>query len=146
MTTETTTADLFQIADRLRALRDRKDGLNATLREVEDNIKTVERELSDAMAEAECQNFTRGDKMFILTTKSYWSAAEGCIEALYNALRENGYGHLFTVHSQTLASFLRDTVSATEDENGETSGPGWLAGLIRNYDKAGITVKSAAKK
>ncbi len=147
-TTETkpTTANLFPLADRLRALRDQKKTIETTLKDINKEISATEQELSDVMAAAECQSFTRDGKMFILTNTSYWSAEEGCLEALYTALRENGYGHLFTVHSQTLGSFLREAVNATADEDGEPHIPDWLTGLIKNYDKTGVTMRTSAKK
>jgi hypothetical protein len=144
--TQPTTANLFPLADRLRELRDRKEVCKAALDAVNEEITAVERELSDTMAAAECQNFTRGSKMFILTTTTRWSAETDRKEALYAALRENGYDHLFTVNTKTLGSFLREQVMETADEHGEAHIPGWLAGLVKSYDDIGITMRESAKK
>ncbi len=141
-----TTADLFQLADRLRALRERKADLKTMLSDVNTDIDAVEQDLSDRMASAECGSFTRDGKMFVLTSKSYWSAAADRKDDLYKALRENGYDHLFSVHSQTLASFLGGLIEDAGDEDGETHVPDWLDGLIRNYDKSGVTMRTAPKK
>ncbi len=144
--TQPTTADLFSVADRLRALRERRADLKAMLTDVNADIDTVEQELSGMMVNSECGSFTRDGKMFVLTTKSYWSAAEGCTEALYTALRENGHEHLFSVNPNLLRSFLGETISATADDAGEITVPGWLAGLIRSYDKSGVSIRTAPKK
>ncbi len=143
---QTTIADIFPLADRLRQLRELKDRLKADLSDVSAEISTVEDALADCMAEAECPSFTRDGKMFVLTTTTRWSAETDRKEALYEALRKNGHEDLFTVNSQTLGSFLRETVSATVDENGETHVPDWLVGLVKSYDDVGITMKTSAKK
>lgn len=137
---------LFTLADRLRELRAEKDDYTAMLKDVNTEIESAERELTDAMAQAECPNFTRGDKQFIITTTTRWSPEADRKEELYAALRDNGYDHLFTVNAQTLGSFVREQVAETEDANGETHIPEWLDGLVKSYDDIGITMKSAAKK
>ena len=138
--------ELFNLADKLRALREEKDDFTAMLKDLNTEIDTVERQLSDAMATAECSNFTRGDKQFIITTITRWSADAERKDELYAAFRENGYDHLFTVNTQTLGSFVREQVNETADENGETHIPDWLSGLVKSYDDVGITMKSATKK
>ncbi|MCL1878032.1 MAG: hypothetical protein FWF80_04175, partial [Defluviitaleaceae bacterium] len=113
---------------------------------IEKEIGDVEWKLSEAMATAECSNFTRGDKQFILVTTSRWSAADGRKEDLYEALKEQGFEHLFSVNTNTLASFVKEQVEETANDNGETHVPDWLNGLVKNYDKTGITMKSSTKK
>ena len=136
---------LFNLADRLRGLRGEKEDFTAMLKDINADIDNVERELSDAMAEEDCSNFTRGDKQFILTTTTRWSAETERKEELYAILKENGYEHLFTVNHNTLGSFVREQVDETADDSGETHVPGWLAGLVKSYDDIGITMKSAKK-
>lgn len=138
--------ELFLFADKLRALRDEKDTTKSILSDIEKEIGDVEWKLSEAMATAECSNFTRGDKQFILVTTSRWSAADGRKEDLYEALKEQGFEHLFSVNTNTLASFVKEQVEETANDNGETHVPDWLNGLVKNYDKTGITMKSSTKK
>jgi hypothetical protein len=138
--------ELFILADKLRKLRNEKDDYSAMLKDINADIGKAEHELSDAMAAAECSNFTRGDKQFVLTTTTRWSAETERKDELYALLKENGYEHLFTVNSQTLGGFIRDQVNDTEDENGETHVPDWLTGLVKSYDDIGITMKAATKK
>jgi len=138
--------ELFLLADKLKSLREEKDSYKAMLSDIEKEIGDTEWKLSEAMAEAECSNFTRGDKQFILVTTSRWSAADGRKDDLYDILKEQGYEHLFSVNSQTLASFIKEQVAETADDNGETHVPDWLVGLVKNFDQTGITMKSATKK
>ena len=137
---------MFELADKLRALRQEKDDFTAMLKDVNEDIEAVESELSDVMANAECTSFTRGDKQFIMTTTSRWSAEADRKEDLYAALRDNGYEHLFTVNHQTLGSFVREQVAESMDDNGETHVPDWLSGLVKSYDDIGITMKKVTKK
>ena len=50
---------LFELADELKALRDRKDALERELKQVNMDIDDVDWHLSELMAETETQNFTR---------------------------------------------------------------------------------------
>jgi len=138
--------ELFNLADKLRTLREKKDDFTATLKAVNTEIDNVEQELTEVMAAAECSSFTRGSKQFILTTTTRWSAEAERKDELYAALKENGYDHLFSVNTQTLGSFVREQVSETEDENGEAHVPNWLSGLVKSYDDVGVTMKSTTKK
>jgi len=138
--------ELLILADKLRELRTEKEGLTATLKDVNAEIDDIERELSEAMTAAECPNFTRGDKQFILTTTTRWSPETDRKDELYAALKEKGYDHLFTVNAQTLGSFVKEQIVETADDNGETHIPDWLCGLVKSYDDVGITMKTATKK
>ena len=134
--------DLFTLADKLRELRDEKDKQEIILKEINKDIDDIEYKLTEAMATAECPNFTRGGKQFILTITTRWSAETERKEELYEALREHGYEHLFSINTQTLGSFVREQVENTADVNGETHIPDWLDGLVKSYEKIGITLKS----
>ena len=137
---------LFDMADKLRELRDIKDEYKAALSAVNEEIDAIEKEMADAMIEEECSNFVRGDKMFVLTSNSFWSAADEQKDQLYQALQGNGYKHIFSVNSRTLHSTVRDIIDGTTDENGDTHIPKWLDGLIKSHDKTGITMRQATKK
>ena len=138
--------NLFILADKLRELREEKEAQNQLLKDLNAEIDAVEYKLTEAMAAAECPNFTRGDKQFIMTTTTRWSAEAERKEDLYAALRASGYDHLFTVNPQTLGSFVREQVGEMADTNGVTHVPGWLSGLVKSYDDVGITMKSTTKK
>jgi hypothetical protein len=138
--------EIFSIADRFKALREERDALKEALTSANKALDETEQQLTDAMSEAECPNFTRSGKQFIMTATTRWSAESERKNDLYTALRKNGYDHLFSVNHQTLGSFVREQVEETADENGETHIPAWLDGMVKSYDDIGITLKNASKK
>jgi hypothetical protein len=96
------------------------------------------------MTEAECPNFARGDKKFILTSTTRWSADKDRKEDLYAALKDKGYEHLFTVNSQTLGGFIKDLAEEfAADNDGEEGLPDWIIGLVKSYDDVGVTMRKA---
>ena len=82
---------LFELADRLRALRDEKAEAEQRVKELNAEIDEVDYRLSELMADTETQNFTRAGMMFCLTTKTRASATAGRKEELFTALRGSGY-------------------------------------------------------
>jgi hypothetical protein len=150
--------EIFTIADRFKALREQRDALKEALTAANKTLEEAEQRLTDAMSEAECPNFTRSGKQFIMTATTRWSAEKERKSDLYAALRKNGYDHLFSVNAQTLASFVREQVEESAaahpgaDENAgspcgsEPHVPQWLDGLVKSYDDIGITLKNASKK
>ena len=73
---------IFELADELKALRDRKAELEAELKQINRKIYFVDADLSDLMGTTGTQNFTRDGTMFFLTTKVHASARAGMKEAL----------------------------------------------------------------
>jgi hypothetical protein len=137
---------MLELADRFKALREERDALKEQLAAANKSLEEAEHRLPDAMAEAECPNFSRSGKQFIMTTTTRWSAEAERKQELYDALRRGGYEHLFSVNAQTLGSFVREQVEETADDNGETHVPDWLAGLVKSFDDIGITIRKASKK
>ena len=68
---------MFELADRLRELREAKDTTEQELKRLNAEIDEVDYQLSELMAESEMQNFTRAGLMFVLTTKTRASATAG---------------------------------------------------------------------
>jgi len=133
---------LFEWADRLKALRDRKDELEAELKQVNMDIDNADWHLSNLMAENETQNFTRAGTMFCLTTKTRANAAAGRKEELFDALRAEGFGDLITetVNANSLSSFVKEQIA----ENGDVL-PEWLSGLVSIFEKTTVGVRKAAR-
>lgn len=133
---------LFEWADRLKALRDRKDELEAELKQVNMDIDNADWHLSNLMAESETQNFTRAGTMFCLTTKTRANAAAGRKEDLFDALRAEGFGDLITetVNANSLSSFVKEQIA----ENGDAL-PDWLSGLVSVFEKTTVGVRKAAR-
>ena len=133
---------LFELADELKALRDRKDALEADLKQVNMDIDNVDWHLSALMAETETQNFTRAGTMFCLTNKTRASATEGRKDDLFAALRTEGFGDLIyeTVNANSLSAFVKEQIT----ENGDTL-PTWLTGLVKVFEKTTVGVRKAAR-
>lgn len=133
---------LFEWADKLKALRERKDELEAELKQVNMDIDNADWHLSNLMAETETQNFTRAGTMFCLTTKTRASARAGQKDELFAALRGEGYGDMITetVNANSLSSFVKEQIA----ENGDVL-PDWLDGLVSVFEKTTVGVRKAAR-
>ena len=133
---------LFGLADRLKALRERKDALEAELKQVNSDIDDVDWHLSNLMAETETQNFTRAGTMFCLTTKTRASATEGMKDDLFAALRTEGFGDLIyeTINANSLSAFVKEQIV----ENGDKL-PEWLRGLVNVFEKTTVGVRKASR-
>ena len=133
---------LFEWADKLKALRDRKEELEAELKQVNMDIDNADWHLSNLMAETETQNFTRAGTMFCLTTKTRASARAGQKDKLFAALRGEGYGDMITetVNANSLSSFVKEQIA----ENGDAL-PDWLDGLVSVFEKTTVGVRKAAR-
>ena len=133
---------LFELADELKALSDRKDALEAELKQVNMDIDNVDWHLSTLMAETETQNFTRAGTMFCLTTKTRASAREGMKDELFAALRSEGFGDLIyeTVNANSLSAFVKEQLA----ESGDAL-PDWLTGLVNVFEKTTVGVRKAAR-
>ncbi len=130
---------MFELADLLRHLRERKKGLDDEMKELNAEIEKINGFLVDAMVDAEMQKFDRAGKLFYLSTRLYASPAKGQQEALYGWLRTNGYADLVreTVYSQSLAAFVRELMEE-EDELPES-----LAELLNVYEKVSVNIRNS---
>ena len=131
---------LFELADNLKALHDRKDALETELKQVNMDIENADWHLPTLMAETETQNFTRAGTMFCLTTKTRASAAEGRKDELYAALRDQGYGDLIyeTVNANSLSAFVKEQIAESDDAL-----PRWLSGRVNVFEKITVGVRKA---
>jgi predicted nuclease with TOPRIM domain len=133
---------LFELADRLRELREAKVYAEQALKEVNDQLDEVDYRLSELMAETETQNFTRGGTMFYLISKTRASATADRKDELFAALRGEGYGELVTetVNANSLSAFVKEQIT----ENGDAL-PDWLRGLVNVFEKTTVGVRKAVK-
>jgi hypothetical protein len=134
---------MFELADQLVTLRDEKKKVKERLEKLNTAIDQVDYLLSEAMAAAETQNFTRAGTMFYLTTTTRASAVAGVKDELYAALKDNGHGDLVyqTVNANSLSSFVKEQIVEHEDRL-----PGWLNGLVSIYEETTVGVRKATKK
>ena len=133
---------MFEMADRLRGLRDEKAELEKRIKEINGEIDDTDFRLSELMAETETQNFTRAGMMFCLTSKTRASAMAGRKEELFAALRGEGFGDLVyeTVNANSLSAFVKEQI----EENGDAL-PEWLDGLVNVFEKTSVSLRKAAK-
>ena len=133
---------MFEMADRLRGLRDEKAEMAKRLKEINGAIDETDLRLSELMAETETQNFTRAGMMFCLTSKTRASAMAGRKEELFAALRGEGFGDLVyeTVNANSLSAFVKEQI----EENGDVL-PEWLDGLVKVFEKTSVSLRKAAK-
>jgi len=133
---------MFELADRLKELREAKQRAEQEVKNLNAQIDEVDYELSELMAETETQNFTRSGTMFCLTTTTRASAAAGKKDELYSLLKRNGYGDLVyeTVNANSLSAFVKEQMAENNDLL-----PDWLSGLVNVYEKTSVGVRKAAR-
>ena len=134
---------MFQLADRLKNLRDEKKDLEQQMKTLNAQLDETDFALAAAMAESETQNFTRAGMIFCLTNTTRASAMAEQKEALFEALRAGGYGDLIyeTVNANSLSAFVKEQIM----ENDEAL-PDWLNGLVNVYERTTVGVRKAASK
>ena len=129
---------LFELADRLKALKDKKKEIETSLKGVNDMIFEVESALAELMTLSETQNFTRSGTMFSLITSTKASAKAGRKDELYALLKDAGYGDLVveTVNPSSLSAFVKEQISENND-----SLPQWLEGLVSVFEKTSVSIR-----
>lgn len=131
---------LFDLADELKAAKDEKKALDAQTKEVNARIEALDKELSDAIANAECEKFTRNGSTFYLNSRLFASPVAGNKDAMIAALKENGYGDIVTetVNANTLASFCKEQMATNEDEL-----PEWLTPVVNTFEKVTVGIRKS---
>ena len=109
---------IFEIADRLKTLQERKKDLEAQTKALVAEIAELDEQLSDAMTEAELDRFSRNGSTFYLKSRLFASPAAGRKDEMMQALKANGYASLVveTVNANTLASFIKEQREATGED------------------------------
>ena len=132
-----TNQEIFEMADKLKAAKDRKKELDAQVKEVTAEIEELDLALSDAMAEAELDQFSRNENTFYLNTRLFASPAAGRKDKLMQALKDQGYGSIVveTVDANTLASFVKERMA----EHGEEL-PDWPSEVVSTCEKVPVGV------
>ena len=129
---------IFSLADQLKELKDRKKDLEAEVKAITAEIDRLDLELSDAMAEAECERFSHGGNTFYLNTRLFASPVAGRKDDMIIALKDNGYGDIVTetVNANTLASFVKEQKTLNADEV-----PAWLADVVNIHEKVSVGIR-----
>jgi len=134
---------ILTLAAKLKDLRDTKADVELEVKFLNGEIEKTMSELSELMTDNELPSFTHSGFTYSLSTRTFASPPAGCKEALYSALRENGYGDIITetVNANTLSSTVNDIIEQNDDAL-----PDWLSGKISTYDKITVRVAKATAK
>ncbi len=133
---------LFELADRLKTLKEEKKQKELELRNISDMLTEIEAALAEFMTLNETPNFTHGDTSFSLRTSLKASAVAGKKEELYDLLKSSGYGDLVveTVNPSSLSAFVKEQISENENEL-----PEWLDGFINIFEKNTVSTRKYTK-
>ncbi len=133
---------LLVLADEIKALRDRKKALEADLKQLNKDLKDAEQAFALAMDGCATQSITHAGSTFYLINTIHASPVAGGKEALFDALRTEGYGDLITetVNSKSLDSFVKEQIAENDDVL-----PGWLDGLVNVFGQTTVGVRKAAR-
>lgn len=131
-------AQIFTLADDLKAAKEKKKELEAQTKEIGAEIEKLDRALSDAMAEAECDRFSRNGSLFYLSSRLFASPAAGRKDEMISALKQNGYADIVTetVNANTLASFVKEQMAVNDD-----AVPKWLSDAINTFEKISVGIR-----
>ena len=129
---------MLELADFLAELKENKAAAEAQLSAINQDIEAVTEELIMLMTDAECPSFKRGGKSFSLVVTALPSPVPENKGELWEAMKANGFEHLFTINSRTLQGTVKELIEANEGVL-----PDWLDGLIRVAEKATVRVAKA---
>ena len=131
---------IFDMADKLKALKERKKQLEEETKANNAEIEALDTALSDAMAEAELDKFSRNGTTFYLASRLYASPLNGDKETMFAALRAHNFGSLITesVNANTLASFVKEQRSLNKEQT-----PAWLEAVVKTTDKVTVGVRKS---
>ena len=132
--------DMFELADRLKELKERKAELAEETKANNAEIEQAEFQLSQLMASTETQSFQRAGTLFYLTTKTYASADKAYKDELFKALRSEGYGSLIkeNVNANSLSAFVKEQMADNDDIL-----PDWLEGKVNVFDKVTVGIRKS---
>jgi flagellar basal body L-ring protein FlgH len=135
--------EILALAEELKRLKDLKTEVDAQSKDIGGNIERITSELTAKMTEAEMPSFVHSGFSFSLSTRTFASPMAGDKSALYEALRQNGYGDIITetVNANTLSSTVNDLIEQNNEEL-----PEWLVGKINTYDKVSVRIAKSSKK
>ena len=131
---------LFDLADKLRACREEKKAHEDRVKELNAEIETLDKALSDGMVDAECTKFSRTGKLFYLTTSIHASAQAGMKSAMCAAFKKAGYGSLVKedVNFRTLSSFCKEQMAANDGKL-----PDWLAAVVNAHEEVNVGIRKS---
>ena len=130
----------FELAEKLKQLRDEKKELEASVKNISAEIESTQAELIADLMENESSGFNHKGFNYALVVKEYPSPEPERKDDLWAAMREQGFDALFTINSQTLSATVKDLKAENDDEL-----PSWLNGLIKVAEKTTIQIRKGRK-
>lgn len=129
---------IFVLADRLKAAKDKKKELEAQVKELNNEISLLDSQLSDVMAEEECEKFSRNGSTFFLSSRLFASPIAGKKAEMLAVMRDKGFGDLITenVNANTLSSFVKEQMSQNNDEI-----PEWITQVVNAYERISVGIR-----
>lgn len=131
---------LLQLSDELRELRSKKSELEYEAKKVNGEIENVTTEMIDLMTTDELTSFNRNGTTFSLVTQEYPAPEPERKPELWEAMKEQGYEHLFSINSQTLQATVKELISENDGVL-----PEWLDGLVKVAEKNSIRLTKSKK-
>ena len=131
---------LLELSDRLKELRMQKSDLEREVKGINEEIDGVTTEMIDLMTTEELTSFNRNGTTFSLVTQEYPAPEPERKGELWEVMKKNGFGDLFTINSQTLSATVKELIAANEGVL-----PEWLDGLIKIAEKNSIRVAKSKK-
>lgn len=131
---------LLQLSDELRELRNKKSELEYETKKVNGEIENVTTEMIDLMTTDELTSFNRNGMTFSLVTQEYPAPEPERKPELWEAMKEQGFEHLFSINSQTLQATVKEIISENDGVL-----PEWLDGLVKVAEKNTIRLTKSKK-
>ena len=122
-----------ELLEFLIELRDSKAELESKVKGLNGEIDSIERELIDDMLANEDASFNHKGVTCSLVQREFVSPEPENKDGLWDAMRDNGFEHLFTINSQTLSGTVKELKSNNDDQL-----PEWLDGLVKITEKPSI--------
>ena len=115
-----------ELAEFLKDLRNRIDELEDKVKGLNTEIESITQELIDDLIANDSTGFNYKGFNFSLVVKEYPAPEPERKDELWQAMKEQGFEHLFTINSQTLGATLKELKA----DNGDIM-PEWLEGWLR---------------
>ena len=132
--------DMLALADRYKELKDKKADMLEAMKALQEELDSAKAKLIESMISAECTGFKRNGFGYSLVIKEYPGAIPEVKDKLYDAMREHGFEHLFTIPTNTLSATLKELKANNDDKL-----PDFLEGMVGSYEEATIQVRKATK-
>lgn len=130
---------IFELADRLVYLKERKEQLSDLLKKLNAEIEETDRQLAELMVSEEVQTFVRNGKTFYLRNDVYVSPVAERRAELIRWLKEHGLGDIVqeTVHPRTLSATIKEMLEESDDL------PDGLFNLVNVFEKTTVGLRRA---